>query len=238
MMRCFLLVLLIASTLSACRKDEEDPAPAKLQLSLTHRVGNAPLIFDSIIYRNGADELFSVSRLNYFLSNITFYRSDAAVYKIDTIAYIDAKNQYTFNLPGIPAFSYDSVSYSIGVPATENIHGKLPSTYENVAMDWPDAMGGGYHFLKLEGHWKDAGSTVGYTFHLGTDHYLVRGGFKASGQISANAENSIALKMDVAEWMERPHSYSFAIDGVYTMGNAALMQMVSENGRDVIQKLQ
>jgi hypothetical protein len=190
------------------------------------------------MYQNGARELYSISRLNYFLSDIAFYKSGAPVYKIDTVVYIDAKNSYSLITPDVSPFSYDSISYSIGVPASYNAHGKLAPTYENIAMEWPDAMGGGYHFLKLEGHWKYAGSVAGYTVHLGTDAYLVRGGCRTTGYVSAGAENIITLRMDINEWLEHPNTYSFSTDGVYTMGNAALMKKISENGRDVIQVIQ
>lgn len=234
-MKGFLLILLLSLALGACRKDDDTPAPTKLKIALSHGVYDSHLIFDSLMYRNGAGELYSISRLNYFLSDITFYQNHAPVYFVDTIAYIDGRNAYNFIIPEIQPFSYDSVSYSIGVPASQNVHGKLAPTYENVAMQWPDGMGGGYHFLKLEGHWSDSGSIVGYTVHLGTDPYLVRGGFRASGHVAAGTENSIALRMDVGEWLERPHTFSFSKDGVYTMGNAALMQKIVENGNDVIQ---
>lgn len=233
-MRGLLIVILLAVAFSSCKKDEDVPAPAKLRLSLSHGVHDAPLIFDSLLYRNGAGELYSISRLNYFLSSITFYQGNAAVYSIDTVAYIDAKNPYTFIIPELSSFSYDSVSYYIGVPAARNMHGMLEATFDNVAMEWPDGMGGGYHFLKLEGHWSDSGSVVGYTVHLGTDPYLVHGGFKASGHVNAGATNTIALHMDVGEWLEHPHNFSFETDGVYTMGNAALMQKIMEDGKDVI----
>lgn len=237
-MRSLLLIILLPVALVACRKNGDVPATTKLQLHLTHGVGNSPLIFDSLAYKNGAGEQYSISKLSYYLSKITFYRNNTAVFAIDTVAYIDGKQDYTFSVSDIQPFSYDSVSYCIGVPANYNAHGKLAPTYENIAMEWPDVMGGGYHFLKLEGHWKDVGSISGFTVHLGTDPYLVSGGLKASGSIVANADNLIALKMDISEWLDHPHTYSFSVDGVYTMENAALMQKISENGRDVIQLTQ
>jgi hypothetical protein len=186
------------------------------------------------MYQNAAGEQFSVSRLQYFLSGIVFYRGGDSVYAVDTVAYIDARKDYIVNIAGVPAFSYDSVSYVIGVPPARNAHGALAPTFENVAMEWPEVMGGGYHFLKLEGYWQDGGAPTGYSMHLGTNPALVRGGFRTAGSVAAGAQHKVSWSMDVAEWMTRPHVFSFDTDGVYTMGNAALMRKVSENGRDVI----
>lgn len=226
--------------LNACKKKETVVLPAtKLQVHLSHKVGDAPLVLESLMYQNSQGEIYSISRLNYFLSDICFYKGQQRVFTIDTVAYIDAEREgYTFTATDIPAFSYDSISYFIGVPPADNEHGKLKATPENIAMEWPEMMGGGYHFLKLEGHWKDTGSVAGYTMHLGTNPYLVKGGLKTSGQVTANRDNTIALCMDINEWFHSPYSYSIRTDGVYTMGNAILMQRISENGRDVIKVTQ
>lgn len=222
--------------LGACSKKETTPlSPTNLQIQLQHTVGGQPLLFDSMAYHNGAGEIYSISKLQYFISEISFYHSGELVYNIDTIAYIDAqRDEYVFERMNVSPFIYDSVSYSIGVPTSYNEHGKLAATYENIAMEWPEVMGGGYHFIKLEGHWKDNGAITGYTVHLGTNPYLVKGGYKYEGSITAGTQNNIAFKMDINEWFEHPNTYSFKSDGVYTMGDAVLMQKISENGRDVI----
>lgn len=226
-------------TLSACRKELVLPPVTTLRIDLQHKVGSVHLAFDSLMYENKAGESYSVTKLNYYLSGICFYKNRQLVFTVDTIAYIDARTgRYSFRIADIPAFTYDSVSYFIGVPLPYNEHGKLTSTYENVAMEWPDMMGGGYHFLKLEGHWKDTGSISGYAIHLGTNACLVKGGHKISGHTRQGVENVIGLSMDINEWLEAPHTYSFKSDGVYTMGDAILMQRISENGRDVIKVLQ
>lgn len=222
---------------ASCKKTDDGAlVPTTLKIAISHNVSDAPLYFDSLIYHNAAGEMYSISKLNYYLSDIRFYKNNELVFALDTVAYIDAGQQnYTIGIANIADFGFDSISYLIGVPPALNAHDKLAPTYENVAMEWPDMMGGGYHFIKLEGHWQDGTGLPGFTVHLGTDAYLVKGGLKATGVVSPNKITSLNLQMDINKWFEGSHNYSFQTDGTYTMGNAALMQMIMENGRNVFE---
>lgn len=228
-----LAICILAGT-AGCKKDPEDVQPGQLTLRISHTLGGQPLIYDSIMYRNESGELYSISRLYYYISNIRFYRQGQAVFSADSVWYIDAqKPPHERIFLWTDAFRYDSVSYYIGIPPAYNQHGLLEATYENIAMEWPEPMGGGYHFLKLEGHWKEDAGTPGFTVHLGTDAYLVKGGFRTSGEVNASAGTSLTLEMDIQEWFKNPYTYSFERDGSYTMGIGELMRKLSENGRDV-----
>lgn len=230
------MAIIAALSCTGCRKRSDAPLPyAQVSIRLVHEVDDQPLVFDTLLYRNKAGDIYSLSRLQYYLSNIRLYRNRQLVYAADTVVYIDASGSPApVLLRHVPAGSFDSLACFIGVDPLHNIHGKLPATAEHIAMEWPDVMGGGYHFIKLEGHWKDAGFTPGFAVHLGTDPYIVAAGCKANGTIIAGRENRITLCMNISEWFENPHTYSFPGDGVYTMGDTVLMRQISENGRDVL----
>jgi hypothetical protein len=50
----------------------------------------------------------------------------------------------------------------------------LSTTLDNLNMAWPTAMGGGYHFLKMEGHYLDSLNTnQGYAIHIGKNENLM-----------------------------------------------------------------
>lgn len=230
------LALFAAFIFAGCNSKDESPLPnAALTIEFVHEVNHQPLYFDSLMYTNNAGEEYSVSKLSYYLSNFHFYFQQQLVFTADTVLYIDAKKNISINIAEAIAGNVDSISFFIGLDASWNVHGKIAATAENVAMEWPDAMGGGYHFIKLEGHWKDGMQTPGFAIHLGTNPYVVTAGCKADFGISATEQNKITMAMNVNEWFESPYRYSFSTDGVYTMGNAALMEKIKENGDDVIQ---
>lgn len=235
-MKQIIFILSLAIIAVSCKKTDDELKPTCLAIDITHTVDDKLLYFDSLFYQNKVGEHYSISKLYYYLSDIHFYNNNQLIFAIDTILYVDAnkKNQLLIFNNIIP-FSFDSIAYSIGVPQSKNTHGSLPPTFENVAMEWPETMGGGYHFLKLEGHWQDKTSLIGFTVHIGTNPFLVAGGIKSSAEIIANKENTIALKMNINKWFEGESNYSFQTDGSYTMGNSTLMKKITENGKHVFE---
>jgi hypothetical protein len=101
-------------------------------------------------------------------------------------------------------------------------------------MEWPATMGGGYHFLKLEGHYRDNGSEVGYATHLGTNMMLVKCVIPAAVlDIRGGQTQQVKLTMNLNEWYQNPQTYSFKADGDYSMNDMALMAKLRNNARDV-----
>jgi hypothetical protein len=214
----------------------EESWQASVNIHISHSVGAQELYYDSVCYTNAKKENYSISRLQYYLSDIHFYKDGKLQYFWNHTLYIDAfKEQPNIFLGNISPFTYDSISYLIGVPAVRNQHGMLPSTYENLAMEWPDIMGGGYHFIKLEGHWRAANDISGYAIHLGTLPCIVQGSISVKGTFTAGENHVLTLHMDINEWFQHPYAYSFEHDGVYTMGDSLLMNLIAINGKDVLQ---
>ncbi len=195
-----------------------------------------PLIFDTVDYVNDAGYKYSISKLEYYLSFIQLEREDGKIYLADSIFYVNAKrkNQH-ITLTEIPSGHYTRISFLIGINKAKNKTDYLPATTENLGMAWPDMMGGGYHFIKMEGHFSDTqNNKQGYAIHLGTDamqvahHPLV---YNVS--VSSATQAALHLNMNVNEWLRNPHTYDFMKDGNYTMSDPKLMKLINENGKDV-----
>ncbi|MFA6260678.1 MAG: MbnP family protein [Bacteroidia bacterium] len=231
-----LLVLLMASS---CEKDE--PAKTTVQfgsmtLNVTHKVDQAPLLFDSMMYQNAAGNPFSVSRLYYYISGIRLYNQEKLMFTSNAIFYIDAtsaENKLLLNY--VPTGEYTSATLLIGLAADTNKTGTLPDLIENLNMAWPDEMGGGYHFMKLEGHYRNtANLKKGFTVHLGTNPSLVQHqAIPKNFSVTLGQNTPLTLEMNINEWFANPYAYNFNTDGNYTMGVALLMQLISNNGKDV-----
>lgn len=232
-----IILALTVITITACRKEKANiiPAPSRgdINVQLKYNVDGNPLVFDTLIYTNAAGNLYSVSKVRYYLSRFSFYTAGVAKYSSDTIIYADALVSQQVTFKNVPVGTYDSVSYNIGLDQAQNISNSLPATLENINMGWPDMMGGGYHFLQLEGHWKDSTGNLGYAMHIGKNGFLVKAGTKKTVQVQGGKTLKLAMNMNINEWFANPHMYDIDKDGVYSMGNATLMKKLSENGRDV-----
>lgn len=235
-----LLLFSVVVIATGCKKEKENiiPEPAAysdVNFKMDYSVDAMPLYFDSMIYTNAAGNKYSVTKIHYYLSRLKLYAKGVLKYSSNDIFYLDAAsaNYAGFKLKNVPALQYDSVSFNIGLDEAQNISNSLPASNENIVMAWPDMMGGGYHFLKLEGHWQDSNGNAGYAMHIGKNGFHIQTGVKSIFNLQPGMVLNLKMKMNVNEWFTTPNMYDLANDGVYSMGNEALMRKLSENGRDV-----
>ena len=232
---CLLFFFLLPLLFFGCKEDET--IVGIVDFEVDYVVDNDSLEFDVIRYVNEAGNGYGVSRLEYYISDITFLKSDAVKFQSSYIHYANARVSSTnsFSLPAIPEGDYDCIELTIGLNPEDNSSNSLPNTTENINMAWPDVMGGGYHFMKFEGHFIDSASaTAGFAMHLGENGNAIK--VKISGlSISVRKEQavSIRLKMNLNEWSRDPSTFDFNIDGNYSMGVMTAMQKLAANGTDV-----
>jgi hypothetical protein len=223
----------------SCRKDKvEDPQPtpvaSSVQFRINYEVDGSSFIFDSLIYQNNAGNNYSVYLLQYFLTQVSLIKADSSMVLISSCQYLDAAlpstNQFTVN--GIPDGNYIGISFIIGVDSLHNLTGGLPNNAENNNMEWPDAMGGGYHFMKFEGHFLSHDTLYGFNMHLGQNGNQVP--VKLFDSMSFNHSGmTYNMTMNLNEWFRNPAVFDFNTDGNYTMNNMMAMQKLSMNGTDV-----
>ena len=234
------LPLLIALIVSGCNRDKGDDSvtPVKkegsVRISVSYSVDGQPLLFDTLLYQNEAGNPYEVSRIIYYITGFTFFKTDGSTCHSDHVQYIDASDDSTnsFLISSIPNGSYSSMKFYIGLDSVRNIPGGLPNTWENLNMEWPVSMGGGYHFLKFEGYYTDTCCSNGFAMHIGRNECLVTVNHPVSFQMESN-EIPLSLNMNVSEWFKNPHTWDLNTDGNYTMGNLPAMLKLAENGADV-----
>lgn len=194
------------------------------------------LEFDRLNYFNDAGNHYSVSRLEYYISDIRFLKADEVKFLDAGIHYVNARiaAANSFSLHDIPEGDYDCIALTIGLNPENNVSNSLPNTSENNNMAWPETMGGGYHFMKLEGHFTDSTGTAGYAMHLGKNGNAVS--VKLTG-LNFSVKNGsaivISLRMNLNEWFRNPSIYDFNTDGNYSMSSMMAMQKLAANGKDV-----
>lgn len=229
------------SSIFSCTKTETtvvEPATPKgiLNIQIAHEVDGNSLVFDSMIYQNKANNLYSISKVNYYISNVKLWGKNNSDYLFDSIMFIDASlKSINLNLSRVPVGNYQSISFNIGIDAARNIHNAIPNSPENISMLWPDVMGGGYHFLKLEGKYLDSlKNEKGIAIHIGLNSSLVNHHpINSDIKIVENNTSSVKLAMNLNEWFMNPYTFDFNRDGNYTMGDSTAMNFIKNNGNDV-----
>ena len=165
------LALALFCCVRACAHD--------LSIEVTPVSQDVPLTFDTLALTNAAGQAFSVTRLDFLLSNFSLRRSDGTwLARTNWQVYLSLRERgNSFRIEGIPAATYDRARFLVGVtrdlnhadPAQFGPAHPLNPTVNGLHWNWR----GGYIFLALEGRWRDAaGVANGYSFHLATDPML------------------------------------------------------------------
>jgi hypothetical protein len=225
-----LLLLLVVS----CDKTNIPPEYAKLKISLFHHFEGDKLELSPKYYVDEAGDSINVTDLKYYLSNITLISKEGKVFHDLDIFYVDVKQPQSLLLliDSIPPGDYQDMYFNLGIDEDRNFPYSLPNTLNNINMIWPELMGGGYHFMKLEGQFKLNGNNFGYAFHLGKSKSRIDYNLSINKSLKYWNEK-IVLNHDVSEWFKNPLNYDFAIHEPYSMSSDSVIGVLKLNGSDV-----
>jgi len=251
----YLILLFFWGILASCQHDDAPAAQAGLKLSFSHTVNGQALVTDQMNYMNAAGNTWEVTELMYFISDVQLYHNNGEIVKPanwDDIHYVDIHYPATlsWSMPGpIPAGNYDSLTFTFGIRSEANQSFMFVNPPE-VNMAWPDVLGGGYHYLMLNGWWKDtADQRRPFNFHLGKgqvyageqgDVSTISGFIDNSFTVNpgggpfviANTGAEATLTMDINSWFETPVVYDHNVFGGAIMQNQQAMHTGCLNGRD------
>lgn len=233
----FALLLAIAVVLGLIGCSDEKPGTVVIATS--HTVAGEPFTLGEVRYENAAGQMYSVTRLVYYLSDIELRRTDGSVQQFDVALYNDADDPTTLQhrFEQVEAGRYNAITFTWGLDAEKNVPGALPDNPQNNNMVWLEMLGGGYHYSKCEGRYDDAGTLRSYATHTGrvkrdTDpephHHFFTVTLPISVQVDDNT-STIEIVMDVNQWYEDPNLYAFPLEPMI-MGDLERQRMLMENG--------
>ncbi len=239
MKKPLLFYLLTALMLLAACKKEQPVVPASagepLVLHLLHFVDSVPLQQHALMYENVAGNPYSVSKLNYLISEITLEYEDGSSRYLRGPWYIDPFDALpdTIQLPQNNDAGYPlQLSFHLGLDSALNQSGLWDVQEEIMLMAWPEIMGGGYHFLKFEGQFLTGNSQLsGFAFHLGKSRHLVR--HLPVTPSPAGSDSRYELRMQLNRWFGPPVIWDLNQQLTHTMHNDSAMQMLAQNGQYV-----
>jgi hypothetical protein len=261
------IVIIFSVFIWGCKKDTDIVTPestsGKIKIIFSHVVGNNPLILNSNQYFNEAGNQYEIYDLMYFISDVKLHLHQRAPLLIDqwtAIHYVDAEIPSTLNwdvYDSIPQGVVDSVSFVFGISEQRNQSFMFVNPPES-NMAWPDILGGGYHYMMINGKWIDPQQMQQpFDFHLGigqiyTDTITYNtnsiSGFVQNYfdvtlptpglSITANSTSLLKLQMDVSSWFKTPHSWDFNYWGGSVMQRQQAMNVIKENGFDVFSVVQ
>ncbi len=250
------LILLSLLPMSSCRENGEEQHNTGLTIDFRHVVGNSTLVFNAMNYTNAAGNPYEVTEIMYFISDLKLYHHDGRVISFsewEDINYIDTNYPETLSWKtesDIPEGQYDSIRFTFGISSAKNQSFMFVNPPE-VNMAWPEVLGGGYHYLMLNGWWNNSeGVRSPFNFHLSIgqiyennsgnvnditgfiDNSFVVTPAGTSFNITKEAQNKLTLMMDVNSWFETPEVFNLDYFGGAIMQNQEAMLVGCRNGAD------
>lgn len=227
---------------SGCKDPEpETPVEAKntlVDIHFNHYLDGIPVEMDTMKYINANGDTFSMRTIKYFITRMTFHRDGKSDVVLSDMHYVEKAipetEDYTFESK-IPSGTYSGVSFTYGFVNEDNISLMFGIPPEN-QMFWPENMGGGYHYQKLEGQYIDNGIRKFFNFHSGSldkVDYSINVMLQNSGFTVANNQVDIELEMEILNWFKDPVTWDFAYFGAAIMGNHEAQETIQKNAVNV-----
>jgi hypothetical protein len=203
----YLFIVFFASVIIvSCQKEAEINPNDKntVTLEFDNRIGDQKLVLGTTTAKNSLNEDFTVTRLNYFVSNISLKNENGEVVKFPNQYFLvkhSDPNSMLIKLTNVPAGNYNEVSYMIGVDSLKSVSdvsqrtGVLdPASYGDDNMYW--SWNSGYIFFKMEGK----SSAIPPNMMNMTEYQFHVGGFGGMTGKTPNNLKTISLPMvDVAK---------------------------------------
>ena len=202
--------------------------------------------FNDLKYANANNETMSLTKLQYSISDIRFYKADGDSVMMDMYHFIDVEDANTLTrmlTDKLDPIEYTGIGFIFGFTPEDNISGAYLDL-NAASWNWPDPIGGGYHQMKMEGRFIDANmDTISYQFHNGSatkpndpaieavpNYIFVKLDDKA---ISMNADRTIEIDMQIGEWYKNPNLWDLNALHSMLMPNKDAQLLISENGLSV-----
>ena len=246
-MKKILAIILILFTLLSCGTDKDDTkSMANVTFNFVHNWDGIEVKntnFNTIQYTNANGENLSITKLRYLISKITFSKSTGEKLVLDGYNLIDVTNNTNLSFTPIytiPLGIYSNVSFVFGFDNNDNYNNyqDLNSTSWNV----PEMLGGGYHFMQLEGKFTNNSSTeTGYAYHTiravdaSTSPIKFQNTFFEVNLGEATISNNTAfnVEMNISEWFKNPNTWDLNVLNNALMPNFEAQVMMYENGQNV-----
>ncbi|MEC8907059.1 MAG: MbnP family protein [Verrucomicrobiota bacterium] len=213
----------------------EQSLSGPINIQVRHVISGRPLLLDSLRYPKFGNEIFSVKRLSYLLSDVSFQKEDGTwIGPVADVAWIDAgKRRVTFLVNDLPKGKYRSMRFVLGLDSKKNnfdfdsVHPDHPLNPSLNKLHW--SWQGGYVFLALEGHYRVSGKRRGYSLHFARS--ANRKFINVPLKIDHGSATRIILDFDMTSLLSTPRPIIFSKDGESTHSRKGdpLVDSISKN---------
>ncbi len=234
----YIISICLIFILSSCNNDEDTTT---LTVNFKHywdisEVNSTD--FNQLKYTNQFGNVLSISKLRYLISNIELQTSKGQTIPLKNYLLVDVTtNENTSFSVTVPQNTYIGLSFVFGFNEIDNIDGAYKDL-NSTSWNWPEMLGGGYHFMQFEGKYEDSGMESPFAYHHGTARAST-GVFEQNyfnvelDGFSINSEKNIYINMNISEWFKNPNTWDLNQYSINLMPNYDAQKMMNQNGKTV-----
>lgn len=233
-------LIVLSWLLCSCKKEKT----ANLNLYIDFTVDGQTLVQDNRQYVNAAGNQYEVNEVMFFLSDMNLKKNDGSVVGVEGIHYVDLDlvSSLNWTLASVPVGNYTSLSFTFGLTDMQNQSYRFVNPPE-CNMSWPEVMGGGYHYMKINGKWlADDGQVKPFNLHTGRGQQyddegnvtrFVDNSFTVSLEIPFSVKEkgeNLQLVMNINQWFNASRMFDLDEWGGSIMQNQAAQEILKQNG--------
>jgi len=248
-MKKILFLSLFSIVLLSCSEDNDvNIEPASITLNFSHtwqdtEVTNAD--FNEIKFTNANGEQLSIERLRYVISEITLTHESGVVTTINEHNLVDVTNAENLSFvtsAGVLPGKYSSVVFRFGLSNDYNIEAAYQDL-NTANFSVPEAQGGGYHFIQLDGKYLDSNNAEApFNYHMikafdnsDPNNVVIQDtSFQVNlGAMTVGSNTQLNIQMDLYEWFSNPNQWDLNQLNTNLMTNFDAQILMNQNGRSV-----
>jgi len=216
---------------------------SQITFNFTHNWDGAAVSnsnFNQFDFVNNFGDTLSISKLRYLVSEIRLHKANGDSVLIDGYNLVDVTNATNLSYAttvNVPVGTYTGVSFNFGFDSVDNTRNYID--LNSASWNWPGMLGGGYHFMQMEGRYKHMGNDSIYAYHNGTARVSMgvfeQNFFNAnlSGVTLTGANVNMEIKMNIAEWYKNPTTWDLNTLHAPLMPIYTAQKMMQANGASV-----
>lgn len=243
-----LLLLAFVFTFLSCDDKDDDPVTptptsGTLTINFNHywdgeKVTSAD--FDDTVFLNADGEKLTISRLRYLISNLTLHQANGTNTKLSDYYLVDLaglNSNTSITIDDAPVGTFSNATFTFGFNETDNVDGGY-TDLNSASWNWPAMLGGGYHFMQLDGKYGTTGTENPFNYHMGTARVSM-GVFEQNyiditiDGFTTTGDATLEIKMNIDEWFKNPNTWDLETYNTMLMPNYDAQIMMRENGRSV-----
>ena len=244
-MKIKLLIIIAIISLVSCSSDDDKASDILISVTNSQNWDGENITASDLGTKEFTDEngeILKIERLRYLISKVILTNSYGDEIEIGSYKLVDLTNNNTLNYATnivVPPGTYTSISFVYGFNEEDNID-QAYLDLNTASWNWPEMLGGGYHFMQLDGTFTSPTilSPLPFNYHNGTAR-ISEGVFEQNfirvnvDGLSIDSNTNIDIKMNLAEWFKNPKTWDLNLLNTGLMGNYDAQRKMNENGQSV-----